>query len=238
MKKLVLIMLGLVMSVSTFAQEKECKLHDDYSINTSRIYRGIGLGSSPAVDAKISYDFCKWFSLSTNGVVTTNTVSGGYGSSLENTATFKRKNLSVSVGDMFFFNSPAGNDYFSYGKETAHLINTTVKYTDKKFYGLVQTTVFKSETDETNGVYFEAGYKLVEHLNVNAGYVTDASTMNFRTKGGITHIGLTSNNEVKLSSTFKPTLTTSLYLNPSYKNVTTGLGINNTPVQFAVGMSF
>jgi len=236
MKKLVLIMMGLVMSLSSFAQDENCKLKNEYSLSTSRIYRGVGLGSSPAVDAKISYDFCKSFSFSTNGVVTTNSLNGAYGSSLENTATFKRKNLSVSVGDMFFFNSPKGNDYFSYSNETAHLVNGTVKYSDKKFYGLVQTTIFKAESDDNNGVYFEAGYKLINNLSVSAGYVTDASTMNFRTEAGFTHIGLTSSNEVKLSSTFKPTLVTSLYFNPSYESVVEG--VNNTPVQFAVGLSF
>ena len=238
MKKLVLIMLGLSMTVNTFAQEKECKLKDEYSISTSRIYRGVGLGTSPAVDAKISYDFCDWFSLSTNGVVTTNTLGGGYGSSLENTLTVKHKTLSVSVGDMFFFNGVGGNDYFTYGKETNHLVNGTVKYADKKLYGLVQTTVLKAEADKNNGVYFEAGYKLGDHVSLGLGYVTDASTMNFRSKAGFTHVGLTYANEVKLSSTFKPTLSTSLVFNPSYEDVTVSTGVNNNPVQFAVGLSF
>jgi hypothetical protein len=239
MKKLLLIMLGLTMTVSTFAQEKECKLKDNYSINTSRIYRGVGLGTSPAVDAKISYDFCDWFSLSTNGVVTTNTLGGGYGSSLENTLTVKRKNLSVSLGDMFFVNGLGSEDYFDYGKETNHLVNGTVKYTDKKIYGLVQTTVLKSEADEKNGVYFETGYKFNDHFSLGLGYVTDASTMNFREKAGFTHVGLTYAKDVKLSSTFKPSLSTTLVFNPSYKDVTPGLvGVNSNPVQFAVGLSF
>ena len=232
-------MMGLTMTISSFAQSEECKLKDEYSLSTSRIYRGVGLGTSPVVDAKISYDVCNWFSLSSNGIVTTNTLGGGYGSSLENTLTIKHKNVSVSVGDMFFFNGVGGNDYFTYGKETNHLVNGTVKYTDKKIYGLVQTTVLKAEADENNGVYFETGYKFSDHFSLGLGYVTDASTMNFRDKGGFTHVGLTYTNEVKFSSTFKPTLSTTLVLNPSYEDVTPGLtGVNSNPVQFAVGLSF
>lgn len=240
MKKVLLFMMGSLMTVGTFAQEltaqneeKSNKLSVDYTLDARRVYRGVGLGTSPSVGATVSYAITKSLSVSTNGIGTTNL---GF-SSLENTLSYKYKNFTVSASDMYFTNDLVTTDYFDYSDSTTnHLINGTIKYNDKKFYGLVQTTVYKS--DDNNGVYFEAGYKVLENLSITAGYVTDASTMNFRTKEGITHIGLSSTNELKLSSTFKPLVTTALYVNPSYKNVTLGPGVNNNPVQFTVGLAF
>ena len=237
MKKVLFIMMGLAMSINSFAQEltasqeKESKLNVNYTLDSRRIHRGVGLGTSPSLGATVSYDITKSFTVSTNGIGTTNL---GF-SSLENTLSYKYKNFNVSVGDMYFINDFTTTDYFDYSDATTnHLVNATVKYSDKKFYGLVQTTVYKS--DDNNGVYFEAGYKLLENLSLTAGYVTDASTMNFRTAEGITHIGLSSANKLKLSSSFSPLVTTSLYVNPSYKDVVAG--VNNSPVQFAIGLAF
>ena len=236
MKKVLFIMMGLAMSISSFAQEqasqeKESKLNVEYTLDSRRIHRGVGLGTSPSLGATVSYAISKSFTISTNGIGTTNL---GF-SSLENTLSYKYKNFTVSASDMYFINDFTTTNYFDYNDSTTHhLINGTIKYSDKKFYGLVQTTVYKS--DKNNGVYFEAGYKLLDNLSVNAGYVTDASTMSFRTKEGVTHVGLSSTNKLKLSSTFTPSVTTSLYVNPSYKYVTPG--VNNNPVQFAVGLVF
>lgn len=238
MKKVLLIIMGSLMTVGAFAQEltaqneeKSNKLTVDYTLDSRRIHRGVGLGTSPSLGATVSYAITKSFSVSTNGIGTTNL---GF-SSLENTLSYKYKNFTVSVGDMYFIDDFTTTDYFDYNSETTrHLVNGTVKYSDKKFYGLVQTTVYKA--DDNNGVYFEAGYKVLDNLSIVAGYVTDASTMNFRTKEGVTQIGLTSTNELKLSSTFKPNVTTSLYVNPSYKDVVPG--VNNSPVQFAIGLAF
>lgn len=232
MKKVVLVIMGALMTVSSFAQEENSsKLKVDYTLDSRRIHRGVGLGTSPSVGATVSYAISKSFTVSTNGIGTTNL---GF-SSLENTLSYKYKNFTVSASDMYFTNDLSTTNYFDYNDSTTHhLINGTIKYSDKKFYGLVQTTVYKS--DDNNGVYFEAGYKLLDNLSIAAGYVTDASTMNFRTKEGITHIGLSSTNELKISTSFKPLVTTALYVNPSYKYVTPG--VNNNPVQFAVGLAF
>jgi hypothetical protein len=122
-------------------------------------------------------------------------------------------------------------------------VNTTLKYTKKEdnknvFYCLAQSTIYKSETDENNGLYFEAGYSLTEHLQLTAGYVTDASTFNFRTQEGITQLGLTACKDIKISSDFTPKIHAGLFFNPSYKNVFDVPGLNNNPVQFNVGLSF
>ena len=246
MKKLLLIILGSFMTFGALAQEnEECsKVQTEIGLESQRIHRGVGYANAPSIGGKISYRFCDWFTLSSQGIAAT-TTHDGLTSSLENVATVNKGEFSLSLGDIYFFygGSGADNDYFDYGKETRHLLNTTVKYTKKEgkkslYYGLVQTTVYKSETDDNNGVYFEGGYNITKNLQFTAGYVTDASTMNFRSKGGITHVGFNTANEVKISSTFKPKVITGIYFNPSYKDVFDVKGLNNNPVQFSVGVLF
>lgn len=244
MKKLLFIILGSLLTFGAYAQEhEECsKLKTDVTLETQRIHRGVGYANAPSIGGKISYRFCDWFSLSTNGIAATST-NPGLTSSLENTATIHRGEFAFSVGDMYFFDGSGGDNYFDYGKDTRHLVNATLKYTKKEgkknlFYGLVQTTVYKSENDDNNGVYFEGGYNVTNALVISAGYVTDASTMNFRSEQGITHIGVSTNYELKISSTFKPKVTTGVFFNPSYKSVFDIDGLNNNPVQFSVGLLF
>lgn len=244
MKKLLTIVLGSLLTFGTYAQENgESRLKTTFGFESQRVHRGVGFGTSPSIGGKISYDFCNWFALSSEGITTTNTSNIGLNSSLENVATIKHKDFNLSVSDMYFFVNGAENNYFDYGKSTNHLVNATLKYTKKEddknvFYCLAQSTIHKSDTDENNGLYFEAGYNLTDHLQLTAGYVTDASTFNFRTKEGITQLGLTACKDVKIGSEFKPKMSAGLFFNPSYKNVFDVTGLNNNPVQFNVGFSF
>lgn len=239
MKKLLLIAGLSLISISSFAQEEKTGIvSTDISLTTREVYRGVGLGYSPSVGAKVSYDLGV-ITLTSKGSAPVN-VGLGYGPYLENGITYKHKNLSVSLSDMFFFigDGATGNDYFNLGKDTRHLVNAEAKYTEKKWYGLVQATVYKAEADKNNGVYFEAGYKFNNTLALNAGYVTDASTMSFRTKGGFTGVGISATKETKIGKNFNPTFTTSLVVNPSSKNVVDAFGVSNTPVQMSLGLVF
>lgn len=239
MKKLLLIAGLLLISFSSFAQEEQTGiLSTDITLKSREVYRGVGLGYSPSVGAKVTYDFGT-IAVTSKGSTPVN-IFGGYGAYLENGVTYKRKNLSITLSDMFFFNGDVadGNDYFNLGKTTRHLINAEAKYTEKKWYGLVQATVYKAETDDNNGVYFEAGYKLSDWLSVNVGYVTDASTMNFRTKGGFTGIGIETTKATKIGKNFNPVFTTALVVNPSPENVMMLTGVSNTPIQMSLGVKF
>lgn len=235
-KSVLSIALALMTFVSAYAQDNSSKFDATYSMSTKNVYRGVGLGNSPVVGAELSYNITKWATVSTAPTFTILT-SGGYGSTMKNAATFKYEKLSLEVADMYFFDGDGANDYFTYGDSTSHLVNVGAKYTDKKFYGLVQATPYKASYDENNGVYFEAGYKIGKTVTLSAGYVTDASTNNFRNKAGITHIGLSSTNDVKISSTLKTKMTTTLMVNPT-KNVVSEVGVSANPIQFALGFSF
>lgn len=236
-KSVLSIALAVFTFVSAYAEDKCDKFNSSYSLSTKNVYRGVGLGNSPVVGAELSYDFTKWATVSTAPTATVLT-SGGYGSTLKNALTFKYEKLTLEVADMYFFNGDGANDYLSYGDSTSHLVNVGVKYTDKKFYGLVQATPYKASYDENNGVYFEAGYAFCKYATLSAGYVSDASTNNFRTKGGVTHIALSSTNDVKISSTLKTKMTTTISVNPTKDNVVNAVGVSANPIQFAVNFAF
>lgn len=236
-KKLLSLVLASFTFVSVFAQEQNCKFTTEGYLKSREVYRGVGIGYAPAAGASVSYQVSDAFSLKSSGMAAVN-LGPGYNSWLENGVTYTRKNLSAGLNDVFFFNGDGavGNDYFDLGENTRHLVNATVKYSEKKFYGLVQATVYKASADENNGIYFEAGCTLKKCLNISAGYVTDASTLNFRTDAGITHISVGTSKEIKISSNFTPKVTTLLSFNPSYKNVSEG--VSNTPVQMSLGLVF
>lgn len=236
-KSLLSIALAVLSFVGAYAQETCEKFTDSYSFSTKNVYRGVGLGNSPVVGAELSYNVTKWATLSTAPTFTVLT-SGGYGSTLKNTATFKYEKLSLGIEDAYYFNGDGANDYFTYGDSTSHLVNVGVKYTDKKFYGLVQATPYKASYDDNNGVYFEAGYNFCKYATVNVGYVTDASTNNFRTKAGLTHIGLSSTRDVKISSTLKTKMTATIAVNPTKDAVVDAVGVSANPIQFALGFTF
>lgn len=239
MKKLVFTILGLIVATTMFAQDKPFTPKAEFYLTSREVYRGVGLGYSPSVGAKVSYNVGNWFTLTSKGMAPIN-IGGGYGPYLENGVTVNYKKFDLSVKDMFFFvgDNATGNDYFNWSKDTRHLINAEIKYSDEKVYGLVQATVYKAETDENNGVYFETGYKIGKNLDVTLGYVTDASTMNFRTAGGFTGIGIRTTRETKIGENFNPKITAGLTVNPSSKNVVDVLGVSNTPIQMALGVVF
>lgn len=239
-KVLLLVTLGLMTNL-VFAQEtatasEKCKFNSSYSIASKNVYRGVGLGNSPVVGAEFSYDATNWLSISVAPTATVLT-GGGYGSSLKNAVTVKKDKVSLEVADMYYFQGDGYNDYLKYGDSTSHLVNAGVKYVDSKFYGLVQATAYKASYDKNNGVYFEAGYNVCKTVNLNAGYVTDASANNFRTKEGITHIGLTITKDVKVCD-HNSKLTTTLSVNPTKNTVVNAVGVSANPIQFAVGLKF
>lgn len=236
-KSLLSIALAAFSFLSAYAQENAGKFNSTYSLSTKNVYRGVGLGNSPVVGAELSYNVTDWATVSTAPTFTILT-SGGYGSTMKNAATFKYEKLSLEVADMYFFNGDGVNDYLTYGDSTSHLVNAQVKYSDKKVYGLVQATPYKASYDDNNGVYFEAGYKVGKTVTLSVGYVTDASTNNFRTKAGITHFALSTTNDVKISSALKTKMTTMISVNPTKDAVVNAVGVSANPIQFALSFVF
>lgn len=236
MKKLFTLILVAFMTTTTIAQDQK-GLNSSLSLGSQHWNRGVAFSVAPTFEADLNYKFCDWFTLGSEATVALNGTEG-FGNNLNNYARITKKNLSLTVKDYYY--DGVSNDYWDYGKNTSHFIETSLKYQNDEIYGLVAYTALQNElnTDEANGIYIEAGYKIKENLTLTAGYVTDASAVNLRTDAGITHVGLVTNRDLKISDSWTSKIKTGLYVNPSYKNVLDAPGISNAPVNFIVNMSF
>lgn len=254
MKKLIFTMLGFIMTLSVFASDLDStvtttpvtvtppvsKLTLGGSVDSRKIVNGVGFSSSAAVSGNLTYNFCDWASLSTSGVAI-NSANESIGSSLENAFTVKNKNkhFALGVSDLFYFvgETHSSNNYFDYGSNTRHLVNASLKYTNNDFFAVVRGNIYNAEGDESNGVFIGAGVKILPNLELSTGYVTDASTTDFRTESGLTHIGLTGSKEVHLFTDVPSTLSVGVSFNPT-DNVVEMNGLSQRPVQFGVGLTF
>ncbi len=256
-KKVLFTLLGFMMTLTVFGQDPltsdetpvttentstcgESKLSVDGSIFSRKVENGIGFSSSAAVTGTLTWNFCDWASLASSGVGI-NSSDDVIGSSIENSLSIKNKNkrFTVKVGDLFYFNGETlgSNDYFNYGSNTSHFVNASLRYGSEDFFAVVRGTVYKSDNDKNNGVFIGAGYHLTSNLVLDAGYLTDASTVDFRTKEGLTHFGLTATKDLHFSDDFTSTLKVNLSVNPT-ENVAEVMGISGRPVQFGVGLIF
>jgi hypothetical protein len=236
MKKLIVLCLAVFTAIGAYAQEEK-GLHTGFGLATQHWNRGVAFSVAPTVEGDMHYKFCDWFTLGTEATVALNATEG-FGNNLNSYMTLSKKNLSLTVKDYYY--AGVSNDYWDYGKNTSHFIETSLKYKNDDVYGLVAYTAYQSEAgaDNAAGIYFEAGYKVKENLEVTAGYVTDASGVNLRTDAGITHIGINGTRDLKISDSWTSKVKTGLYVNPSYKNVLDAPGISQAPVNFIVSMSF
>ena len=234
MKKLVTLCLALIISATAFAQEEK-GLKTNLSLTSQHWNRGVAFSVAPAFDADIHYKFCDWFTLGSEASIALNATEG-FGNTLNNYMMFTKDKWALTVKDYYY--AGVSNDYWDYGKNTSHFIETSLKYQNEEVYGLVAYTAYQNDASDATGIYFEAGYKIKDNLELTAGYVTDASGVNLRTDAGITHLGLNASRDLKISDSWTSKVKTGLYFNPSYKNVLDAPGISNAPVNFIVGMSF
>lgn len=236
MKKLLTLIVAVLITASAYAQEEK-GLHSKFGLASQHWNRGVAFSVAPTVEADIHYKFCDWFTLGSEATIALNGTEG-FGNMLNNYFVISKNKVSLTVKDYYF--AGVSNDYWDYGKNTSHFIETSLKYKNDEVYGLVAYTAYQSEAgaDNAAGIYFEAGYKIKENLEVTAGYVTDASGVNLRTDAGITHLGINTFRDLKISDSWTSKINTGLYFNPSYKNIIDAPGISNAPVNFIVGMSF
>lgn len=234
MKKLVTLFLAVLLTASAFAQDEK-GIHSSLSLTSQHWNRGVAFSVAPAFDANVNYKFCDWFTMGSEASIALNATEG-FGNNLNTYMTFTKDKLSLTVKDYYY--AGVSNDYWDYGKNTSHFVEASVKYKNDEVYGLVAYTAYQNDASDANGIYFEAGYKIKENLEVTAGYVTDASGVNLRTDAGITHIGLNTSRDLKISDSWTSKVKTGLYVNPSYKNVLDAPGISQAPVNLIVSMSF
>lgn len=237
MKKLVFLIAAVIAAVSVNAQES--KLTSSLGLATQHVHRGVTFNVAPVFEGKMQYGATEWLSVGTEATMGLNAVAG-YGNNLNVFATASHDDLTLTVKDYYFLNGYTGgaNNYFDYGKGTNHIVEASLKYTKEKYYGMAALPVYQATANTNKGLYLEAGYELLSNLTVCAGYVTEASAVNFRTKGGFTHVGLMNTRDWKVSESWTSVVTTGIYINPTYKHVTEAAGIGSLPVNATVSLTF
>lgn len=242
MKKLLILIIAICFGMNANAQDSttEKGLSTEVSLMSQHIDRGIAFTTMPSFEGNMSYKFCNWFTLGVEGYVALNETPG-YGSGINTYASITKKELSLTIKDYFYSYGYTAetNDYFDYGDNTPHYIEASLKYKNDNFYGLVAYTIHQAqEYDEATGIYFEAGYNVTKNIQFNAGYVTDASGVNFRTDNAMTHVGIVAQHEIKVSDSWNPTLKTALYVNPETETILRAEGVSTAPINFIVGITF
>lgn len=234
-----IIALLLAFVVGANAQESTKGFNSSLSIASQNWTRGVAYTVAPAFEGDIHYRFCKGFALGAESAIALNEVEG-YGNELNTYMTITSNELSLTFKDYFHFygNGADANLYGDWGKNTRHFIEASFKYKKEKYYGQVAYTLIQNEAIEKNGVYIEAGYKLNKNTEVSAGYITDYSALNWREKGGITHIGISNSRDLKVSDSWTTKVKAGIYVNPSYKDVSDYAGISAVPVNCLVSISF
>ncbi len=220
---------------------KKGKLLMEIGMYSRYIWRGVNFANSPSVQGLLAYTNKKGnFEVGTYGAFTFTGEKRGYGNTIELYATYRYKKFSFTIDDYFFFEEVDSlNKFFDYSQNiTTHFIESRVQY-DHKYFSLMAAYAFYSRTsDLTRGAYFELGIPITSELKFIAGYLTDASFLNFHDGGGFTNIGLHATREIKITSSFSTKTKIALIANPNYANTAKLPAIVQSPMHFLVGITF
>ncbi|MEI8047569.1 MAG: hypothetical protein WCI92_09340 [Bacteroidota bacterium] len=234
MKIRVTVLLFLSMLASgAFAQEtevKKCDLSIGADFASMYLWRGIALGTAPAVQP--------WGEFSYKGLTL-----GAWGSyeftgetkEIDLSAKYTRKDFSVLFFDMFFPDSPGLNqDYFNYNTHTTgHLSELAVSYngSDKipfSVYGgvILYGIPIDHQVSDTSSMnyssYFEVNYlgKFKDFsYNVFAGFTPTESYLYETEKFSFINVGLSAEKAIKITSDFEIPIKLTLSTNPASKKI-------------------
>lgn len=242
MNKLLIGICLLACAGFSYGQEEAPSDSSDLSVNidlgiaTRNVWRGLDYGASPSIWGDF-YGTFRNISLGAMGTTTINGAKDQYGTWLELYASYEFKNLTFVIDDYFFFNAEdQDNNYFDYGSEnTQHLVEARVEYENDKLEMLTGYVVYSNSEDDTNGVYLEATYRIIEELSFTAGFLTNSQWLSFYDAGGITTLGINGHRKVKVFGQDVP-LRASLIFNPNYENASPLVG--NNPVYFVLSTQF
>ena len=247
MKKTILILLLICgMSSGTFAFTNDStdtatstpeKKSVSYGLTvaTGNVWRGLQLGYNLSFQGNVNIPIYRSLHIGADGAVGMG--GNSYGNSIKTYVGISHKHFSLMVNDYYYF--PESSDYFNYGDNTLHNVEGSLKYDDSKAYCSVGYTLYSMKSDDTNGAYIEAGYKLGKGVSAVVGYVTDKSSTNFSSKEGFSNIGMSFEKEIKITDSFKTTAKTAIVVNPNYKNMADlSHGSTNNQMHFNLSLTF
>lgn len=235
-------------SDSSMACVDSSKWNTGLELSTRNVFRGVGYGESPSAKIQISYDVCPGLEVGTYGYTTLNGTKEGYGKQVNLYAKINLfndnkylKGLSVTLDDYYYFGpNDLDNDYSDWSQEnTQHWIEGRVKY-DRRLDLMASYVLYKGDWDETDAMYFEAGYALTPKTEVFVGYLTGESNLMFQTEGGFTNMGVTVSqplNRYKCGS-HTPTLKGSVIIAPTYKTIADIPGVGRNYITLVGAIAF
>jgi hypothetical protein len=214
---------------------KTVNLNLEVSLASRNIWRGLDYGSSPSIQGTFSL-MHENFEIGTYGTTTLNGSKQGFGTWVELFATYKYRQLSLTIDDYFFFNAADSmNNYLEWDRtNTQHFIESRLKFDSDKFDFMAGYAFYKNKADHTTGIYMEAEYSPFKNLSFIAGGVTGANWLSFYDAGGVTTLGVAGKKPIQLSEKFSMLLKTSLIFNPSYDKSVNAPGVGTNPVYVVI----
>jgi hypothetical protein len=201
-------------------EEKPSPLYAELGLYSRYVWRGVSFGNSPSVQGLLSYSLGN-FEVGSYGAVTLTGNRQGYGNTIEVYAKYKYKNFSLTINDYFFFEAfDSLNSYFRYdGERTTHFVEAILKYEGKKVGFTAGYNFLTRRSDLTRALYLEANYRPHPDVVLFAGYVSDASFLNFQDRGGLTNLGIRGTRRIPITDRFALPVQMSVIVNPNYRNV-------------------
>lgn len=203
----------------------------DLYLYSRYVWRGVGFGGSPTVQAQMAYTdggliAACYVAKSLNG----NKV--GFPNTSNLMLGYQYKDLSLTLDDYFFYDEDNLDRYTDWSDSTLHFIEARVRFDGTRCYTLLGYNVYGAEEINKDALYIEGGYKFPKHgLTVFAGGLTDKSDLNFMTRGGVTNIGLTKEKRLK----WGPVVMATLIVNPSYEHIVDLPGVTRSFLTMVVG---
>lgn len=206
---------------------RESPFSTEVGVATTNLWRGVDISKQTVVKIDAEYEPFKWFTVGVDGSLVYNQSKPGYGNQLNTRAHFNIYNISFGFQDVYFHNNMGDfgdTAYFDFNKsKTEHFIEATFKYnggnTDSKLDIKTNYVFYQRSTNPQGAVYLEMAYYIASNTQLFAGYITDASYVNFQTEAGFTNIGVHIKRQLEFSDNFSTIIKTTVVINPNYKTI-------------------
>jgi hypothetical protein len=226
-----------VASLPKADEEKPSPLYAELGLYSRYVWRGVSFGNAPSIQGLLSYSLGN-FEVGSYGAVTLNGNKQGYGNTIEVYAKYKYKNFSLTVNDYFFFEAfDSLNSYFRYnGERTTHFVEAILKYEGKKVGLTAAYNFYTRRSDETRALYLEANYRPHPDVVLFAGYLTDASFLNFHDRGGFTNLGIRGTRRIPITDRFALPVQMSVIVNPNYRYAARVPDVSGNAINFVMAV--
>jgi hypothetical protein len=115
-------------------------------------------------------------------------------------------------------------------------VEAILKYESKKVGLTAAYNFYTRRSDETRAVYLEANYRPHPDVVLFAGYLTDASFLNFHDRGGFTNLGIRATRRIPITDQFALPVQMSVIVNPNYRYVARVPDVSGNAINFVMAV--